>query len=248
MAYLARRYGRDGLHFVIAGSLESTGNELRRRIQSNNYGIGLRTGQSLDALRVSRRPAGLQDKELNVGRGYLVKSGQASLVQVASPYEIAGPAEGQEPEVKNAAALDHWIDLLCARHPGPRAAWSAAKQDGKPAASPAAGVVADPQTAKLLDLLHRAALKRAAPDEAAIVATWSVAKVLYHYLADTLEADIKTPASVFGESIDDIILFANEHFPKIRVDGTAKEDSTRQNSQATAQQNGPGSKDGDKPA
>ena len=85
MAFLARRFGRDGLHFVIAGSLDGSGNELRRRIQSANYGLGLRTGSALDTLRVSRRPAGMQDKELNVGRGYLVKSGQAGLAPGCQP-------------------------------------------------------------------------------------------------------------------------------------------------------------------
>ena len=88
LAQMARRFGRDGLHFVIAGSTEltSASAELRRRVQSSNYGLGLRISQTLDALRVNKRPAGIQDQELPIGRGYLVKSGAATLIQVATPY------------------------------------------------------------------------------------------------------------------------------------------------------------------
>ncbi len=88
LAQLARRAGRDGLHFVIAGSTELTSitAELRRRVQASNYGLGLRIGQALDTLRVNKRPAGMQDKELTIGRGYLVKAGAATLLQVATPY------------------------------------------------------------------------------------------------------------------------------------------------------------------
>ena len=59
LSALARRYGRDGLHFIVAGNLD-TSSELRRRIQQSNYGIGLRSAQAVDTLRVTSRPAGLR--------------------------------------------------------------------------------------------------------------------------------------------------------------------------------------------
>ncbi|MBK8050700.1 MAG: NACHT domain-containing protein [Anaerolineales bacterium] len=163
LPYLARRYGRDGLRFVIAGNLEGGGNELRRRIQSGNFGLGLRTGQALDALRVSRRPAGMQDKELNVGRGYLVKSGQTALVQVASPYEINGGTETEDNDIKVAQALDYWVERIVKRYPDEHLEWQAAPQNAT--SSGVGAATADPRAAKLLDLLHRAAYKRAAEGE-----------------------------------------------------------------------------------
>lgn len=128
LAGLARRYGRDGLHFVISGMLDGTANELRKRVQSTGYGIGLRSEQALATLRVQRTPAALRNKELPVGRGYIVKAGQATMIQVASPYEGSGltaPAGDDADEAsKIAPALDAWVERLQAKYPGQQGAWS----------------------------------------------------------------------------------------------------------------------------
>jgi hypothetical protein len=128
LAGMARRYGGDGLHFIIAGTLDSGLSELRRRVQSSNYGIGLRTAQAVEALRVSRTPAAMREKELGLGRGFIVKSGQPTMIQVASPYEglgltaTAGNLEDDEGKV--AAALDLWVEQILAKYPDQRATWS----------------------------------------------------------------------------------------------------------------------------
>src|SRR5262249_3083984 len=64
IAGLVRRYGRDGLHFVVAGTPEGGASELKRRIQGANYGIGLRTATAVETLRVMRTPTALRNKEL----------------------------------------------------------------------------------------------------------------------------------------------------------------------------------------
>jgi DNA segregation ATPase FtsK/SpoIIIE-like protein len=128
LAGLARRYGRDGLHFIIAGTLDSGVSDLRRRVQSANFGLGLRTAQSVETLRVSRTPAELRNKEFPVGRGFIVKSGQPSLLQVASPYEGMGidftPGESDDLEEKNAQAIDRWVERIINKYPNQQAAWT----------------------------------------------------------------------------------------------------------------------------
>jgi S-DNA-T family DNA segregation ATPase FtsK/SpoIIIE len=140
LSVLSRRYGRDGLHFIIAGTLDSN-NELRRRVQQSNYGVGLRSASAVDTLRVIRRPAALRGKELNVGRGFIVKSGQPTLMQVASPYdgmgvELPAGADIEEEEERNAKTLDLWVERICNKHPDTQAEWSA---PGAVAATGAAG-------------------------------------------------------------------------------------------------------------
>ena len=88
LASMARRFGRDGLHFVIAGSMDDTPQDLRRRILASGFGIGLRTETALGPFRMMRLPAELRGKELNPGRGYLVQAGRPTLLQVATPYPV----------------------------------------------------------------------------------------------------------------------------------------------------------------
>jgi DNA segregation ATPase FtsK/SpoIIIE-like protein len=157
LANLARRFGRAGLHMVIAGMLESSISELRRQVRSANYGIGLRTAQSLDTLGVMRRPAGLQDKELPFGRGYIVKSGQATMVQTASPYgNLAFGSETVTDEVLETQvqrALDRWIRLLATRYPGDYPKW--AETDGVSTAGIAKQPAMDPGVQRGLQVLHQ---------------------------------------------------------------------------------------------
>ncbi|NNJ09788.1 AAA family ATPase [Chloroflexales bacterium ZM16-3] len=114
LARLARRYGRDGLHIVIAASAESSVSDLRRRIQSSGYGLGLRTAAALGPLKVMRIPAGLEGRELPLGRGYIVKSGQTNLVQVATPYLI-DPLADEDQQI--ADTMDTWVAQIAGRHP-----------------------------------------------------------------------------------------------------------------------------------
>jgi len=137
---LARRYGRDGLHFVIAGNLDGTVDDLAKRIKLSGYGVGLRTSGALENLNVQRLPPGLDARELPIGRGYIVKAGQTAMIQIATPYELAGAEDidDDEEERGNAQALDRWIEQLAAKYPEQRAQWTAVDElptSDKPAAA-----------------------------------------------------------------------------------------------------------------
>jgi DNA segregation ATPase FtsK/SpoIIIE-like protein len=154
LANLARRFGRTGLHVVIAGMLESSISELRRQVRAANYGIGLRTAQSLDTLGVMRRPAGLQDKELPFGRGYIVKSGQATMIQTASPYgNLPFGSETVSDEVLETQvqrALDQWVRRLVARSSGVYPKWAEADSHVGAPQQP----LMDPALQRGLEVLH----------------------------------------------------------------------------------------------
>jgi hypothetical protein len=124
---LARRYGRDGLHFILAGTPNNTHN-LRRIAQSANYGIGLRSESALSALSAMRIPAVVRERELPVGRGYIVKSGQTTMIQIASPCETPSASllnsDALDDEERMADALDGWVEHICAQYPDQQAAWS----------------------------------------------------------------------------------------------------------------------------
>ena len=159
LSTIIRRYGRDGIHFVIADGVGSNTGELRRRIASANFGLGLRISQSLDALRVMRTPAGFRDKELNVGRGYVVRSGQASLLQAASPYDVIPFSDDVDEDERRAQALDWWVAQICERYDGQRATWlSTGGGAGPNGSAPSAtnGASASEQAMRDLALIQKA--------------------------------------------------------------------------------------------
>ena len=139
LSTLVRRYGREGLHVVASLAPDGNSSDLRRRIQSANLGVGLRSSASLDALRVMRTPDALRNRELQVGRGFVVRSGQTSMIQIASPYD---DDPGVDEEERRARSLDGHIERLVARYGETRAAWRAEVVEQAPAAEQAAGAVA----------------------------------------------------------------------------------------------------------
>ncbi|MBE2235617.1 MAG: hypothetical protein IAE85_19150 [Anaerolinea sp.] len=162
MSRLMRRYQRAGLHLVVTFGPEAGTSDLRRRVLGSNYGLGLQTAQAVDVLKVSRTPAGVRDKSLPLGRGYLVKSGQPTLIQVASPYENMVDSAELSPwsrgddlarEAERAVkALDAWVERITARHGGVKAAWST----GSAAAEPARAGQPSAKAQRLLSLAQRA--------------------------------------------------------------------------------------------
>ncbi|MEZ4726304.1 MAG: hypothetical protein R3E79_04125 [Caldilineaceae bacterium] len=94
----------------------ATTSDLGRIILASNYGIGLRTGAALETLRVSKIPANLRDRELNIGRGFIAKSGQITMLQVATPYQDEDVSETAQTSTEDAdlvaAALDRWISEI----------------------------------------------------------------------------------------------------------------------------------------
>ncbi len=160
LAGLARRYGRDGLHFIIGGTLDSGISELRRRVQAANYGLGLRTAQAVETLRVGRTPAEVRNKELQIGRGFIVKSGQPTMIQVATPYQGKGipvaAAAGEDDEEPVGIALDYWVEKICTRYPDQRTVW-AAPVEGALAEAGTGGAAPPPsgKATRLMSLLQR---------------------------------------------------------------------------------------------
>ncbi len=128
LARLARRYGRDGLHIVIAAGVDTTTTDVRRRVQSSGYGLGLRTAAALGPLKVIRNPAGLEGRELPLGRGYLVKSGQTNLIQVVTPH-IIDPLVDEDQQI--ADALDAWVARIAGRYPPRQVSTVSVSQDPK---------------------------------------------------------------------------------------------------------------------
>lgn len=129
LARLARRYRSEGLHFIISGLPSSSStSSLRKQVLSANFGIGLRTPQSLEALRVTQIPAELRNKPLPMGRGYCVYSGQTSLIQIATPLNTIDVDSDRYLSHETdtlAEALDKWTRLIQARYPKQQASWSA---------------------------------------------------------------------------------------------------------------------------
>jgi hypothetical protein len=154
LSALVRRFDREGLHCVIVGGTVSTSFELQRRVRNAGYGIGLRTAEAVGALNAARTPAAFRGgAELPVGRGYIVRSGQTTMVQVADPYvglELSGNGNGHspngqrsnghgnglvpnghaddadddDPEDATAIALDAWVEKLTAKYEGYEPGWT----------------------------------------------------------------------------------------------------------------------------
>lgn len=216
LAAMARRYGREGLHFIVAGSLDSS-SALRQRIKASNYGIGLRTGQSINTLGVIKTPPALRgEKELTTGRGFIVRSGYATLLQVASPYQgegIGEPLTGEmeEDEERVAQALDTWVNKICQQHKkAAKVQWS----QPLPGTS-ADGAAVDSQTKPVIDLLKRIIYKQK-NGQGAEIANWDDTAVLRKFVEDALKAETgMDDLSLFGTTAKEIFDAAEGYFPEL---------------------------------
>jgi S-DNA-T family DNA segregation ATPase FtsK/SpoIIIE len=112
LAELARKYGPEGLHFVMCGSLSimRSMDDLIKQVVSNRYGLGLDAQDAPQAL--GGRVRSSQVQELPPGRGYVVKAGRLSMIQVAIPHD-ENDLEG---------SLDDWVDAIAVQYPQ-RARW-----------------------------------------------------------------------------------------------------------------------------
>ena len=111
------------LHFVIAGSLQimrNSSDDLRRRAESSRYTLVL---QDLEAVRYMGVRGNFSVKgELPPGRGFLVRSVQATLVQMCAPVVDGRDGRSAEDELKA------MIAEIRAAYPA-RARWSYHAQD-----------------------------------------------------------------------------------------------------------------------
>jgi DNA segregation ATPase FtsK/SpoIIIE-like protein len=127
LAGLVRRYGRDGLHFVISSMPRGESSPLKQRILSSRYGISLRTREALEVLSPNlKTPPALRDKELPTGRGFIIDSGQATLIQCANPYtDVDGvTSPNQAEDKKKIIALDNWVANIRDKYPNQWASWA----------------------------------------------------------------------------------------------------------------------------
>ena len=119
---LAHRHGVDGLHFIVTGSINvsRTNDNLLRHIKAPRYGLGLDASEAPQALNASRFRSN-PDLEFPPGRGYLVKSGRYSLIQVAAPL-----VDNHEME----DSLDIWINKILGLY-SDKARWTKEKSEDK---------------------------------------------------------------------------------------------------------------------
>ena len=108
MAELARKYGPEGLHFIMCGSLSimRAMDDLMKQVVSPRFGLGLDSSDSPGALGGRVRGGG---DEFPPGRGYVVKAGRLSLVQTAIPHDESD-LEG---------SLDAWVEEITAHYAKP---------------------------------------------------------------------------------------------------------------------------------
>jgi len=203
LASLTRRYGRDGLHIIVGGMLDSS-SDLRRRVQQSNYGIGLRSAQAVDTLRVTRRPAGLRGKALPPGRGFIIKSGIPTMIQVATPYEGMGIQSAsndlEDEEERIAQALDKWVEKIQEKYPDQQAKWATPL----PNAEGDSELGNDSETKPYIDMLRRLIYKQSGEDLDEI-ATWDDAAVVMEFAKDALEEATSFDPSFFGDTPKDIL-------------------------------------------
>jgi hypothetical protein len=131
LAELARKFGPEGLHFVIGGSLGilRAMDDLMKQVVSPRFGLGLDSGDAPGAL--GGRVRGGGSEEFPPGRGYVVKAGRVALVQTALPHDESD-LEG---------SLDRWVDEIAAFYPQP-ARWYRDTHPPQPADAPVSPVAA----------------------------------------------------------------------------------------------------------
>jgi DNA segregation ATPase FtsK/SpoIIIE-like protein len=143
---LLRRHGRDGLHVLATSGVDATASDLKRRILAGGLGLALSSAAALGVLTMQRTPAALRGGELPPGRGFLVRAGTLTQVQVATPYE---PAD----EDGRAAAIDAWVAAARERAGDQEARWS--QQASQPATTTNGALHLSKSADRQLALLRR---------------------------------------------------------------------------------------------
>jgi S-DNA-T family DNA segregation ATPase FtsK/SpoIIIE len=130
LAIMLREYSTAGLHFIVAGSLSamSAQEDIRKQVVSSSFGLALQNADAVGKLN-GKIARSLAESEIPIGRGFIVKSGRTSMLQLATPYPSDEAFE---------ASLDAWVKQIKAAHPEPQATWLRPPEPPKPpAATPA---------------------------------------------------------------------------------------------------------------
>jgi len=105
---MARRCGKQGLHFVICGMRESlaSSDELVRPISANRYGLAMDAETAESAPFYANVPRSYSQMQLPRGRGFVVLPGKVTLLQVAVPYVEA---------TRKTEEMDAWVQRILDR-------------------------------------------------------------------------------------------------------------------------------------
>ena len=132
---LVRKYQTAGVYMVVAGSLAimSSSDDLRRVFAAPSFGIALKSADAVNRLN-GKFPRSLAEVELPMGRGFIVRTGITSMLQIATPYPNDDDAEG---------AMDAWVRKIQKQYPGKKVTWksssvTAASSEAASAPEPAA--------------------------------------------------------------------------------------------------------------
>jgi DNA segregation ATPase FtsK/SpoIIIE-like protein len=110
-ANMARRYGAEGLHVVVASGA-SASDELFKVITRSKYGLALDAESGGKAPFNITAMSKLAKLDLPVGRGFLISTGRFQMLQVSTPYPIESVEEMQDLQELNeriAVQLDEWV-------------------------------------------------------------------------------------------------------------------------------------------
>jgi S-DNA-T family DNA segregation ATPase FtsK/SpoIIIE len=113
----ARKYGSEGLHFVLGGSLGilRARDDLLKQVESPRYSLVLQDAEAVRSLG-GKLPYGSVKAEYPPGRGFIVKSVRTQLTQTAMPYN--------EIEENVELVLDSWVDRIVEEYEQTKATWS----------------------------------------------------------------------------------------------------------------------------
>jgi len=112
IADMSRKYGAEGLHFVISCLPGSMSDDLRKNIGKSRYGLALDPNTATNTPFNARIPRKLQEAELPVGRAFLILSGRVNILQIATPYPVLETGSMGEPldvEEQIVNMLDEWV-------------------------------------------------------------------------------------------------------------------------------------------
>ncbi len=124
MVALTRKFQTLGLYIVAAGSISmrNAHDDLRKLITASNFGLALKNAEAVNSLN-GRYPRALSEVELPNGRGFMIRSGITSMLQIATP--------GSNNDEDMEQTLDEWVKRILSQYPGKKLTWQR-----KPKAAP----------------------------------------------------------------------------------------------------------------
>lgn len=97
--------GRKPIHFIVCGTPMGLqgGSDFLRRITQSRFGIACNLDAVSETPHNANVPRSLRDAELPIGRGFTIRSGIVSVVQLALPYSLDNRTEN---------GIDIWVERI----------------------------------------------------------------------------------------------------------------------------------------